>query len=88
MEWDESPSVIGFEKPQDPENTIKTNNIMNRKTKEPYAPPFISKEVELEQRDSLLTGSVIQDVEMGVVSIGHEYGGEYTISNDYWETNY
>lgn len=59
---------------------------MNTRNKEPYAPPCISKRVKLEQRDSLLAGSDIPDVEMGIVSIGHEYGGEYTISNDYWET--
>lgn len=39
----------------------------------------------IELESELLVGSPGTEVQQSILSVGHEIGGEYTISEDYWE---
>lgn len=63
---------------------MKVNQLIKH-SKERFVSPAI-KCAGLELEDEFLVGSPGTEMEYSIKSVGHDIGGEYTISNDsYWE---
>ena len=58
---------------------MKSKGLINH-SKETFVSPKVTQTLGFELESELLGLS-----KTNVVSVGHEIGGEYTISEDYWE---
>ena len=58
---------------------------VRKNSKETYVSPEVALTLGIELESELLVGSPGTEVQQSILSVGHEIGGEYTISEDYWE---
>lgn len=58
---------------------------VSKHSKETYVSPEVVVALGVDLESELLVGSPGTEVQQSILSVGHEIGGEYTISEDYWE---
>ena len=58
---------------------------LRKHSKEKFISPRVTQALGLELENEILVGSPGTEVQQSILSVGHEIGGEYTISEDYWE---